>query len=89
MPTLFESVKLGVLELANRAVMAPMTRARASTEGLPSRLASTYYAQRTGAGRLITEGTHPGAAGQGYLPQSTRAKADVLRTVSRQRPGLG
>lgn len=46
--------------------MAPMTRCRAETEGVPSALAIEYYVQRASAGLIITEGTAPSAVGQGY-----------------------
>jgi N-ethylmaleimide reductase len=50
----------------NRVVMAPMTRCRAETEGVPSALAIEYYVQRASAGLIITEGTAPSVVGQGY-----------------------
>ena len=44
--------------LANRVVMAPMTRSRATTPDLvPTELHVQYYAQRASAGLIITEGT--------------------------------
>ena len=63
---LFQPIKIGAMELKNRIVMAPMTRNRASVTGVPSDLAVTYYAQRASAGLIITEGTQPSPAGQGY-----------------------
>src|SRR5262245_58252000 len=51
----------------NRMVMAPMTRCRAETQGVPSELAIEYYVQRATAGLIITEGTAPSAVGQGYV----------------------
>lgn len=47
--------------------MAPMTRSRASVSGVPSPHAPTYYAQRAGAGLIVTEGTTVSKQGQGYL----------------------
>jgi N-ethylmaleimide reductase len=64
--TLFEPVQIGPMELRNRIVMAPMTRNRATVNGVPSELAVTFYAQRAGAGLIITEGTQPSPGGQGY-----------------------
>ncbi len=64
--SLFTPYRLGPIELANRLVMAPMTRNRAGADGLPTDSMVTYYAQRAGAGLIITEGTRPSAAGQGY-----------------------
>ena len=45
------------LELANRIVLAPMTRSRAGKERIPNALMAEYYAQRSSAGLLITEAT--------------------------------
>lgn len=61
--TLFRPVRLGALTLANRMVMAPMTRARAHDDGTPSALMAHYYAQRATAGLIIAESTHPVASG--------------------------
>jgi len=67
MPNLFDPVKLsGELDLANRIVMAPLTRSR-SQGLLPGELAVEYYRQRAGAGLIISEGTQITADGQGYL----------------------
>ena len=63
---LFAPYRLGPLELANRFVMAPMTRNRAGDGGVPTSLNAEYYAQRAGAGLIVTEGTQPSAVGQGY-----------------------
>lgn len=71
MPGLFDPIRLGELELANRLVMAPLTRNRAAPGQVPSDLAITYYAQRanpdTGAGLIITEASQISPEGQGYL----------------------
>lgn len=66
MPGIFSPVKLGAAELPNRAVMAPMTRARANVDGTPGALAAEYYAQRASVGLIVTEGTQPSDEGQGY-----------------------
>ena len=52
MPTLFEPIQLGAIDAPNRVLMAPLTRARATREGVPTDLAATYYAQRAGAGLI-------------------------------------
>jgi len=57
---------LGRIELQNRFVMAPMTRARANEDGTPGPLAAEYYGQRASVGLTITEGTQPSDDGQGY-----------------------
>jgi len=64
---LFEPFKLGPITLANRVVMAPLTRNRAVPSGMvPSPLAVEYYAQRASAGLLITEASQVSQQGQGY-----------------------
>ena len=45
MTVLFEPIELGNLKLANRIIMAPLTRARAGVERIPNELMATYYAQ--------------------------------------------
>ncbi|WP_129669437.1 alkene reductase [Phytoactinopolyspora endophytica] len=55
---LLRSVTMGDLELPNRMVMAPATRARAANDQLvPTELHAAYYSQRASAGLIITEGT--------------------------------
>ncbi|TWD75089.1 N-ethylmaleimide reductase [Kribbella amoyensis] len=57
----------GGVTLANRIVMAPMTRSRATEPGdLPSEAAAEYYAQRAGAGLIVSEGTVISRQGKGY-----------------------
>ena len=63
---LFTPVTLGGIELANRIVMAPMTRSRAGAGDVPTRLMAEYYGQRASAGLIVSEGTQPSAAGKGY-----------------------
>ncbi|MFD1561129.1 alkene reductase [Paraburkholderia silviterrae] len=63
---LFEPVQLGELALANRVVMAPMTRSRANENDAPDDLHVAYYAQRASAGLIIAEGTYPSRHGKGY-----------------------
>src|SRR5215475_4962550 len=58
---------LGDLRLKNRIVMAPLTRTRAENRGkVPNALMAEYYAQRAGAGLIITEGTFVSEQGQGW-----------------------
>ncbi len=63
---IFSSVTLGRLQLANRVVMAPMTRSRADIDAVPTDMMVDYYAQRAGAGLIVSEGIAPSAAGLGY-----------------------
>ena len=65
MPTLFDTVTAGDLHLANRIVMAPLTRNR-SPEAIPGPFAAEYYTQRASAGLIITEATAITHQGQGY-----------------------
>jgi len=65
MPSLFDPVQAGDLQLANRIVMAPLTRNR-SPNAVPNALTATYYSQRASAGLLITEATAISHQGQGY-----------------------
>ncbi|MER9136150.1 alkene reductase [Mesorhizobium sp. M0830] len=67
MTDIWQSIKLGRTELANRFAMAPMTRSRAKPDGTPGDLAAEYYAQRAAVGLAISEGTQPSDDGQGYL----------------------
>ncbi|MEU1548382.1 alkene reductase [Nocardia sp. NPDC005745] len=62
----FEPFDLSGQMLANRIVMAPMTRSRASADGFPAPTAATYYAQRASAGLIITEAVYPSIVGKGY-----------------------
>ncbi|GAB3674415.1 alkene reductase [Angustibacter aerolatus] len=66
---LFSPVSLGDIELANRVVMAPLTRMRAGASGVPNDLLVEHYAQRAGLGLIITEGTYPRAASQAFVGQ--------------------
>lgn len=63
---LFQSLRLGELELPNRILMAPLTRMRAGARNVPSQLNATYYGQRASAGLIIAEGTAVSEQGQGY-----------------------
>ncbi len=71
MNSLFDPLNLGDIALANRVVMAPLTRDRAAAGRVPHALNVLYYEQRadpaTGAGLIISEGTQIGPLGQGYL----------------------
>ena len=66
MEDLFSPVKLGSIALSNRIVMAPLTRNRASMEGVPQEINVTYYEQRASAGLIITEATPISPMGHGY-----------------------
>ncbi len=63
---LFTSYKLGQYELKNRIIMAPMTRNRAGRGNAPQLINALYYAQRAGAGLIITEASQVSPQGLGY-----------------------
>jgi N-ethylmaleimide reductase len=67
MTGIWTPASVGSLKIKNRLVMAPMTRSRALPDGTPGPLAAEYYAQRAGVGLVVTEGTQPSDAGQGYI----------------------
>lgn len=63
---IFEPSQIGSLQLKNRISMAPMTRAR-NANGIPNENNALYYAQRAGAGLIITEGTAISDTAKGVL----------------------
>lgn len=63
--SLFAPYQLGPYALQNRVAMAPMTRSRA-IGNVPNALMAEYYAQRAGAGLIISEGVSPSPNGLGY-----------------------
>ena len=66
---LFAPVSLGDLQLANRVVMAPLTRLRCGDAAVPGELVTDYYAQRASVGLIITEGTFPNPESRAYPGQ--------------------
>ena len=64
---LFQPFRLGSLELANRVVMAPLTRNRALAGNVAAPITAEYYAQRASAGLIVAEGSQVSPMGQGYL----------------------
>lgn len=86
MNPLLQPLTLGDLRLNNRVVMAPMTRNRAQPDGVPGEAMARYYAQRAGAGLIVTEGTWPCAEGQAYCRQpgiATQEQLEGWRRVAR------
>lgn len=55
MPSLHSPLTVGRLTLANRILMAPLTRTRAGTTHVPNELMAEYYSQRASAGLIFTE----------------------------------
>lgn len=70
MSSLFQPLKVGALDLPNRIILAPLTRARAGDIRVPNELMRDYYVQRANAGLIITEATSitPSAVGYAKTP---------------------
>jgi len=67
MPTLFDPIRIGDLDLPNRVIMAPLTRSRAVGGGrVPNALMAEYYVQRASAGLILSEATSVTPQGVGY-----------------------
>ncbi|THV32040.1 alkene reductase [Glycomyces paridis] len=64
--SLFEPARIGALDLANRLVMAPMSRNRARPGGVPTPIMAEYYAQRATAGLIVAEASSPSRVGYTY-----------------------
>lgn len=82
---LFSPWDLAGLTLPNRLVMAPLTRMRASADGVLGEMHAEYYAQRASAGLIISEGIFPHHAGKSYPGQpglETPEQVDGLRLVT-------
>ncbi|WP_110690978.1 alkene reductase [Salinicola endophyticus] len=63
---LLSPLQTGDVELTNRVLMAPLTRAR-TPDSVPGRLQAEYYAQRAGAGLIISEATNISPTARGYV----------------------
>jgi len=63
---LFRPAALGPYTVANRVVMAPLTRNRAGPGNVPQPMNAEYYAQRASAGLIISEATQVSPQGVGY-----------------------
>lgn len=63
---LFSPVDLGPTRLANRIVMAPLTRSRAGAGDVPGPMNAEYYAQRASAGLIVSEASQISPQGKGY-----------------------
>ena len=66
MPNLFDPIQLGAITAANRVLMAPLTRGRATKAHVPTPLMADYYAQRASAGLIISEATGVSREGLGW-----------------------
>jgi N-ethylmaleimide reductase len=82
---LFTPLLLGAIQLPNRIVMAPLTRMRAGAGNAPTELNAEYYAQRSSAGLIISEGTAINPQAHGYPDQPGIYTAEQIagwRTVT-------
>ncbi|WP_299531783.1 alkene reductase [uncultured Streptomyces sp.] len=82
---LFDPVSLGDIDLANRVVMAPLTRMRSGADGIPGALVVEHYRQRAGVGLIVAEGTYPSFESQAFVGQPgivTDAQAEGWRRVA-------
>lgn len=66
MPSLLDPIRVGDLDLPNRVFMSPLTRLRGTEDHVPTPLMAEYYAQRAGAGLIISEGVPVDPMGVGY-----------------------
>jgi 2,4-dienoyl-CoA reductase-like NADH-dependent reductase (Old Yellow Enzyme family) len=66
MTRLFDPIQLGAVRAPNRILMAPLTRGRATREAVPTPVMAQYYAQRAGAGLIISEATGISREGLGW-----------------------
>ena len=85
MADLFSPLLAGDLSLANRIVMAPLTRSRAGADGVPTETMAEHYAQRASVGLIISEGTFqslPGKASDGQPGLVTTAQLAGSRKVT-------
>ncbi|WP_375404338.1 alkene reductase [uncultured Sphingomonas sp.] len=88
MPSLFDPIQLGAIHAPNRILMAPLTRGRATRDAVPTPMMVDYYAQRAGAGLIISEATGISREGLGwpYAPglwtdEQTEAWVPVIDAV--------
>lgn len=65
-PDLFTPLTAGELSLANRIVMAPLTRSRSGIDGVPTDVMVEHYEQRSSVGLIISEGTFQSEAGKAF-----------------------
>ncbi len=92
MPSLFDPIILGAVTAKNRILMAPLTRARATKEHVPTPMMIDYYRQRAGAGLIISEATgiSPQGLGWPYAPGIWNGEQiDAWRAITAAVHGAG
>jgi len=81
---LFTPLTLGEVEMKNRILMSPMSRARVP-ERVPTDSTVTYYAQRAGAGLIVSEATTVSQQGDGSISTPgiyTQQQVDAWKRVT-------
>lgn len=85
MTSLFEPIRLGAVTARNRILMAPLTRARATADHVPTPMMVEYYRQRAGAGLVVSEamGISPQGLGWPYAPGIwSEAQVEAWRPIT-------
>lgn len=85
MSRLFTPLRVGASLAKNRIFMAPMTRGRATWDGVPTPSMVQYYAERSTAGLIVSEAmcVSPDARGWNQAPSIyTDAQVEGWRTVT-------
>ena len=87
---IFSPFRIGSKTVENRIALAPMTRGRASEDGITNNNHEIYYSQRSNAGIVITEGTFISKQGTGwvkapgiYSKAQTESWKKVVQTVNK------
>ena len=80
---LFSTMTLGEMTLPNRLVMAPLTRCRSGEDGVPGPMVVEHYRQRASLGLIVSEGTYPSHAGQGFPGQPGLVTEEQIEGWSR------
>lgn len=74
-----DALTLGSLTLKNRVVLAALTRERCDVEtNIPTQLVAEYYAQRAGAGMMLSEATAWSSRGAGFTGAACLYNRDHL-----------
>lgn len=66
MSNIFEPLALGAIIIANRIIMAPLTRSRSTRAHVPTAMMVDYYAQRASAGLITSEAIAVSQQGAGF-----------------------
>jgi N-ethylmaleimide reductase len=64
-----DTLSLGKIDIKNRVFLSALTRVRCELDGIPTDLVAEYYAQRAGAGLMLTESASISQRGSGFPGQ--------------------